>query len=113
MGKTKKIIKMIGICFGHQIIAHALDGKSGKNDKTIWEMGIKKVSITPEFHRKFKGYADMKSLNILEVHRDAVLRLPSDAQLLAYSDKTGVEMYCVGDMILCMQGHPEFDKEYV
>jgi len=107
------IVKMIGICFGHQVIAHSLDGKSGRNDKTIWEMGIKKLSLTKAFHQKFKCYDDLKSLNILQMHRDAVLTLPSNAQLLAYSDKTGVEMYCVDDMIFCMQGHPEFNKQYV
>ena len=108
-----KIIKMIGICFGHQLIAHALNGKSGRNNKGIWELGIKKISPTPAFSEVFKGFADVKALNVLQVHRDAVLALPTDATLLAYSSKTDVEMYCIDDIILCMQGHPEVNKEYV
>ena len=111
--EQEKLIKMVGICFGHQAIAHALNnGKSDRNDKKIWELGIKKLKLTNSFYQLFDNQKDIKSINILQTHRDAVLSLPDNAQLLAYSDGTDIEMFHIGKQIFCMQGHPEFDKYY-
>eukprot|EP01083_Nonionella_stella_P041796 113159_1 len=111
--KSTHIIKMVGICFGHQIIAHALDGgSSGPNTKTIWELGIKKLHLTNAFYKVF-GDIDRQSLNINQCHRDAVSSLPNNAMLLAHSEYTDVEMYCIDQQILGIQGHPEFYKSYM
>lgn len=37
-----------------------------------------------------------------------VWEAPEGADVLAWSDKTGVEMFCVGDRVLGIQGHPEY-----
>lgn len=37
--------------------------------------------------------------------------MPIGAQVLAWSDKTGVEMFTFGDNILGIQGHPEYTKD--
>ena len=33
------------------------------------------------------------------------------AEVIAYSNKTGVEMFTIGDHILGIQGHPEYTKD--
>lgn len=33
------------------------------------------------------------------------------AEVIAFSDKTGVEMFTIGDHILGIQGHPEYSKD--
>ena len=33
------------------------------------------------------------------------------AEVIAFSDKTGVEMFTIGDHILGIQGHPEYTKD--
>ena len=111
-------IKIVGICFGHQVIAHALNGGlAGRNNKTIWEIGVKNMKLTNSFYQLFGSdnpkIKNLKSINILETHRDAVLSLPNNAKLLAYSEFTDIEMYCVDNQIFSMQGHPEFNKDYV
>uniref|UniRef100_J3MXL5 Uncharacterized protein n=2 Tax=Oryza brachyantha TaxID=4533 RepID=J3MXL5_ORYBR len=45
---------------------------------------------------------------ITEVHQDEVWELPAGAEVLASSSKTGVEMFCAGDRVLGIQGHPEY-----
>ncbi|KAK9055188.1 hypothetical protein SSX86_026270 [Deinandra increscens subsp. villosa] len=40
-----------------------------------------------------------------------VWELPTGAEVIAFSDKTGVEMFVIGDHILGIQGHPEYSKD--
>jgi len=40
-----------------------------------------------------------------------VWEVPEGAEVLASSDKTGVEMFRVGEHVLGIQGHPEYTKD--
>ncbi|KAL6012235.1 hypothetical protein ACLOJK_002713 [Asimina triloba] len=40
-----------------------------------------------------------------------VWEVPLGAEVIAYSEKTGVEMFAIGDNILGIQGHPEYTKD--
>uniref|UniRef100_A0A5B6YK57 Glutamine amidotransferase domain-containing protein n=1 Tax=Davidia involucrata TaxID=16924 RepID=A0A5B6YK57_DAVIN len=50
-------------------------------------------------------------LSVIECHRDEVRELPPRAEVMAWSDKTGVEMFRYGDHIMGIQGHPEYTKD--
>ncbi|KAI4381075.1 hypothetical protein MLD38_007189 [Melastoma candidum] len=108
--------KVLGICFGHQVLCRALGGKVGKA-YTGWDIGLRKVRIVDDFFRcsyfdKEKGEIPPPSdLSIIECHQDEVWEVPSCAQVIAVSDKTGVEMFAIGDRILGIQGHPEYTKD--
>ena len=109
-----KHIKLIGICFGHQIIAEALYGKVIRNHIVDWEIGIRNIILTEQFYEMFPNIdADKcKSLNVIEHHRDIVYKLPKNAVLLGSSMNTRNEIYSIGNRILCIQGHPEFNVVY-
>eukprot|EP00455_Lapot_gusevi_P006282 TRINITY_DN12695_c0_g1_i5.p1 TRINITY_DN12695_c0_g1~~TRINITY_DN12695_c0_g1_i5.p1 ORF type:complete len:269 (+),score=78.25 TRINITY_DN12695_c0_g1_i5:61-807(+) len=108
--KNKKIV---GICFGHQLLSNAFGGESGRAP-VGWEVGVKELHPTVHFAEVFPQLAELHApLNILESHRDQVLRLPPDAVLLASSDRTPIEMYTISDRVLCMQGHPECTPDIV
>lgn len=47
----------------------------------------------------------------MECHRDEVWKVPIGAEVIGFSDKTGVEMFTIGDHILGIQGHPEYTKD--
>lgn len=101
--------KVLGVCFGHQILSRALGGKSGRSI-TGWDIGIRTV----HFSSSSKFFSSLKMpdlLSIYEIHRDEVWELPPKAELIAWSDKTGVEMFRYGDHILGIQGHPEYTKD--
>jgi glucosinolate gamma-glutamyl hydrolase len=110
--------KIVGICFGHQLIANALGGVSGRSN-CGWEVGIKHIQVSDRFKQIFNDYQEVlngmqgNSFKILEVHQDQVLELPDGAELLASSANTKVEMFSWGKNVLCVQGHPEFNEQIV
>lgn len=63
-------LKLIGICYGHQIIARAFGGTVEKNKKG-WELGVRSVTLTDLGKRLLKGSADatskLVSANILRL----------------------------------------------
>ncbi len=101
-------IKLVGICFGHQLIAEVFGGKVKKSDKG-WGVG---VSVNQVIEHKTWMQPQRDTLHIIVSHQDQVTRLPDQAQLLAISDFCPNYMYQLGGSILALQGHPEFSKLY-
>jgi len=100
--------KTVGICFGHQLIAQALDGQSALSDKG-WGIACRPVAIkTPKTWMQ----PGLESYRIPYVHQDQVQQLPSQAELLGGNDHCHYGMYMVGTHILAIQGHPEFSADY-
>ncbi|XP_065872472.1 gamma-glutamyl peptidase 5-like [Euphorbia lathyris] len=101
--------KVLGICFGHQILARALGGKTGRA-VSGWDMGV----TTIHFSSSSKLFSSLKmpaSLSIIECHRDEVKELPPKAEVIGWSEKTGIEMFKYGDHMMGIQGHPEYTKD--
>ncbi|MCO5576591.1 hypothetical protein L7F22_030404 [Adiantum nelumboides] len=104
-------IKLLGICFGHQIIARALGGGTGRSEHG-WEVGLRQVSVMNAFYAKSYAEASFPSTPvILEIHQDQVFELPPNGELLASTKRTSIWMYAVEEHILCIQGHPEFTED--
>ncbi|XP_059639519.1 gamma-glutamyl peptidase 3-like [Cornus florida] len=106
--------KVLGICFGHQVLCRALGGKVRKSC-TGWDIGIRKVKIMKDKSPciSFLDGLDenLSALSIIECHQDEVWQLPVRAEVIACSDKTNGEMFIIGDHILGIQGHPECNKD--
>ena len=105
---NKKKIKLIGICFGHQIIAESLGGRVEKSSKG-WGVGVKNFQII-----KINSWMnpEYKNISLLFSHQDQVVQLPPGAILLAQDQFCENQMVQIGDHILTFQGHPEFDVEF-
>lgn len=99
--------KVIGICFGHQLIAKALGGKVIKSPKG-WGIGISQNQV---FHHKEWMNPEMSQFNLLVSHQDQVVELPEGAEVLAGSDFCPNYMMQIGSAFT-IQGHPEFTKSY-
>ncbi|KAJ0575988.1 putative class I glutamine amidotransferase [Helianthus annuus] len=95
------------------VLCRALGGKVGKSDSG-WDIGLRKVNIVKDFSpcSFLETFVETPpALTIIECHQDEVWEVPTGAQVIAFSDKTGVEMFTIGDHILGIQGHPEYPKD--
>lgn len=101
--------KLIGICFGHQLIAQALGGLVQKSDLG-W--GVGKASRDIFRHKPWieKG---KKHFNILVSHQDQVTQIPPNAERIAGNDFCENASFQIGNHILTFQGHPEFQPGYL
>ncbi|MBT7410032.1 MAG: GMP synthase [Methylococcales bacterium] len=104
--ESKKII--IGICFGHQLIAELLGGKTQKSSKG-WGVGVAKSQV---ILKKPWMLPVSDTFSIIVSHQDQVTQLPDNAELIASNDFCLHAMYQINNQILCLQGHPEFSKKY-
>ncbi|KAF9615788.1 hypothetical protein IFM89_026459 [Coptis chinensis] len=105
--------KVLGICFGHQLLCRALGGKVGRAYDG-WDIGLRKVRMVDDLPpcRFLEDLEEIPPcLSIIECHQDEVWEVPLGAEVIAFSDKTGVEMFAIGDHILGIQGHPEYTKD--
>ncbi len=100
--------KLLGICFGHQILALLLGGKAERAEQG-WGLGVHRYRMTekPQWMSP-----DLEELDMLISHQDQVTQLPENATLLASSEFCPIASYCIGDQVLCFQGHPEFVHDY-
>lgn len=100
--------KLVGICFGHQIVADALGGKTEKSLRG-WGVGRHTHCFTemPSWH-DHQGAA----FDILVSHQDQVVQNAAGAQVLASSDFCENAVVQIGEHILTFQGHPEFLSNY-
>ena len=100
--------KIIGICFGHQLVAQALGGRTEKSPKG-WGVGLHthQFSDLPEWHDQGEPGFD-----ILVSHQDQVVENAPGATVLAGSDFCENAVCQIGEHILTFQGHPEFLPEY-
>jgi GMP synthase-like glutamine amidotransferase len=100
--------RFVGICFGHQMLAHAMGGEVAKA-KQGWGVGVLDVEVL----RK-EPWMDppLQYLRIQHMHQDQVQRLPEKSLLLGKSAHCEVAIFRVGETMLGIEGHPEFTVEY-
>jgi GMP synthase-like glutamine amidotransferase len=101
---------MIGVCFGHQIIADALGGDVRKSPKG-WGIGRHTYDILA---REPWMMDAGKAFSLGVSHQDQVIAPPATARTLARSDHTDHAMLVYGDApIMSLQGHPEFTDGFL
>ncbi len=100
--------KTVGICFGHQMIALALEGVADAAEQG-WEVGIHESKVVAA--KPFMSPV-LDKVSLLYSHRDQVSKLPPGAELLASHDFCPVSMYVIDSHMFAFQGHPEFVKGY-
>lgn len=100
--------KMVGICFGHQVLAHALGGRTEKSAKG-WGLGLREFEITGQRPWMTPTLTNHKAA-LYFAHQDQVVGLPPNADRLAGSDFCPNAMFVIGEQVLGIQGHPEYSR---
>ena len=90
-------VPMVGVCFGHQIIAQALGGKVVKFPDG-WAVGRTEYDFGTE------------KLALNAWHQDQVIEPPADAEVIATSDFCRYAGFRYKKAALSVQPHPEFDQ---
>lgn len=103
---------LIGVCFGHQIMAEAFGGAAGKSEKG-WGCGAHEYAFVDpppwmaESGRTFYSHA---------MHQDQVTAAPADASLIATSPFCEIAALVYGAReapdAISVQSHPEFDAAF-
>ena len=99
--------KLIGVCFGHQMIGKALGGRVEKAADG-WGIGC----LALHMHQHLFTSAVPAHIHLLFSHSDQVTVLPTEAKVLAHADHCPNAMIAVGGNILGIQAHPEFSPEF-
>ncbi len=101
-------IPVLGVCFGHQLLAAALGGRVERNPRGR-EAGTTEVRLT-DAGRADPLFSGMPArFAAQQTHEDHVSRLPEGAVLLAGNAHSPVQAFAHGRNIRCVQFHPEMD----
>ena len=107
-------VPVVGICFGHQVMAQAYGGHVEKSPKG-WGVGLHQYEIQAHdlWHDLLGKPADEGAIRVAVTHQDQVVKKPDNAIVLAgsaftphgalyYTDRRGLSFQC----------HPEFCEDF-
>ncbi len=103
---------LLGICYGHQLLAHALGGRVTANPRGR-EIGTVEVELLPEARCDALFRELPQRLTVQETHVESVLVLPAGARLLAASHGDPHQAFAVATSAWGVQFHPEFDADVI
>jgi len=100
--------KLVGICFGHQIMAQAFGGHVEKSERG-WGVGLQTYPIV----RREPWMDNVSLVSVPASHQDQVVLQPPDTDVLASSLFTPYAALAWRDgSAISFQFHPEFSPDY-
>jgi len=100
--------KLVGICFGHQVMAEAFGGHVEKSDKG-WGIGLQRYEI----ERVESWMDEVAGISVPASHQDQVVEQPPNTEVVASSPFTPFAALAWTDRpAISVQFHPEFQPDY-
>lgn len=100
-------LPILGVCFGHQLIAQIFGGKVEKN-KRGWEVGSCDLDLTEAGKSDLLFHSIPPRFKVMQSHQDIVTQLPPGAECLASSAICEFQSFKIGNRIRTVQFHPEY-----
>lgn len=108
LNEAKGKAALVGVCFGHQVMAQAFGGNVVKSDKG-WGVGMHRYDV----RARERWMDEAETIAIPVSHQDQVVELPPAARVIAASDFAPMAMLAYDDQpAISMQFHPEFEPAY-
>ena len=106
---VQNAIPVLGICYGHQLLARAMGGQVDYHPKGI-EIGTTRIKCmaTGYFDPLFKGLPEQ--FDVHACHSQSVIRLPKAAVLIAGNSFEPHHAFRIGNFAWGLQFHPEYDE---
>lgn len=102
---------VLGICYGHQLLAQTLGGRVGPNPRGR-EIGTVRVSLATDLCEGDRLLGGLPPELVVQVtHRESVLTLPPGAVRLGGNAADPNQAVRFADRAWGVQFHPEFDAE--
>lgn len=101
-------VPVLGVCYGHQLLAHAFGGQVGFREQGR-ESGTFPVTLTREGRQDPLLGQLPATFPAHLTHAQSVLALPPEAILLAHSDGEPHQAFRIGRHAWGVQFHPEFE----
>lgn len=99
-------IPLVGICFGHQILAAALGGSVEKSSQG-WGLGLQHYELL-----ECQSALQVDKLDLLAIHQDQIVVCPPQARVFLRTDHCPNAGLIYKGQALSFQPHPEFSKEF-
>lgn len=98
---------LLGVCYGHQLIAHALGGTVGWNPRGR-EIGTKAIAGTADAASDLLFGPVARGFRAHTTHQQSVVAAPRGAVVLAHSAQESHQALRYGALAWGVQFHPEF-----
>jgi GMP synthase-like glutamine amidotransferase len=106
--RSAKDTRMVGVCFGHQVMAEALGGHVEKSEKG-WGAGLHRYTVV----RSEPWIDSAGTIAVPASHQDQVVIQPPNTEMVAASDFTPFAALAWTDRpAISFQFHPEFSAEF-
>lgn len=102
-------VPMVGICFGHQIIAQAMGARVRKSPKG-WGVGVHRYDMRPN---DLLSQWDVPHLDLAVFHQDQVETCPTGATVIGGSGFCEYGVLSYGTWAVTTQAHPEFSAPFI
>lgn len=101
-------VPVLGVCFGHQLLAEAYGGSVGRNPRGR-ELGTVRCTLTAAGREDPLFAGVPQAFEVQATHEDEVRALPPGAELLATNATSAVQAFRIGPSVRAVQFHPELE----